>query len=205
MSRAELDLMRKWSCFVVAATLMACVSGTGAQAQGSRAPLTADQQEKALLARVRDYLALREAASRTLPKLEETEAPSQISSRGDRLAAAIKAARPHAKAGDILGVARERLSVIVADDWSRRSASERQALMSELPTGEPPRINETYPSTLPLVTVPASLLDRLPKLPEDLEYRLFGRHLLLRDAKANLVVDILRDVRGARRGPKDGA
>jgi hypothetical protein len=28
----------------------------------------------------------------------------------------------------------------------------------------------------------------------ELEYRIVGRHLILRDVKANLIVDILRDV-----------
>ena len=54
-------------------------------------------------------------------------------------------------------------------------------------------VNMTYPSTLPLVTVPAKLLRVLPQLPEQLEYRILGRHLILRDVKANIVVDFVRD------------
>ena len=51
----------------------------------------------------------------------------------------------------------------------------------------------TYPTTLPLETVPGKLLRVLPQLPEVLEYRILGRHLILRDVKANLVVDFVRD------------
>jgi hypothetical protein len=51
----------------------------------------------------------------------------------------------------------------------------------------------TYPTTLPLVTVPAKLLRALPELPDGLEYRILGRHLILRDVKANLIVDFVRD------------
>ena len=38
------------------------------------------------------------------------------------------------------------------------------------------------------------LLRKLPDLPPELEYRIVGRHLILRDVKANLIVDVLRDV-----------
>mgnify|MGYP006375434595 CR=1 FL=1 len=39
----------------------------------------------------------------------------------------------------------------------------------------------------------------LPPLPEGLEYRFVGRHLIIRDVAANIVVDVLRDARvGAR-------
>ncbi len=47
---------------------------------------------------------------------------------------------------------------------------------------------------MPLETFPPALLRKLPDLPPDLEYRIVGRSLLLRDVKANLIVDILRDV-----------
>ena len=55
-------------------------------------------------------------------------------------------------------------------------------------------INTVYPTTLPLITFPAGLLRKLPDLPPELEYRIVGRSLLLRDVKANLIVDVLRDV-----------
>ena len=56
-------------------------------------------------------------------------------------------------------------------------------------------INTVYPTTLPLADVPGgALLRKLPDLPPELEYRIIGRSLILRDVKANLIVDILRDV-----------
>jgi hypothetical protein len=53
------------------------------------------------------------------------------------------------------------------------------------------KVNQPYPANLPLVSVPAKLLAQLPMLPEELEYRLVDRRLLLRDRDANLVVDVL--------------
>ena len=35
------------------------------------------------------------------------------------------------------------------------------------------------------------LLASLPPLPEEIEYRFVGKHLILRDAKANLIIDYI--------------
>ena len=43
----------------------------------------------------------------------------------------------------------------------------------------------------PLATTPANLLANLPQLPMDVEYRIVGRHLLLRDVDANIIVDFI--------------
>lgn len=83
---------------------------------------------------------------------------------------------------------------IVQDDFKKRSAADRKALVHELPRGAKVAINTMYPTTLPLITFPAALLRALPDLPPELEYRIVGRHLLLRDVKANLIVDALYDV-----------
>jgi hypothetical protein len=53
-------------------------------------------------------------------------------------------------------------------------------------------VNAMYPPNAPLSTVPPSVLLKLPKLPEGLEYRFVGRDMILYDSKANLIVDILR-------------
>ena len=55
-------------------------------------------------------------------------------------------------------------------------------------------VNTVYPTTIPLATFPPVLLRKLPDLPPELEYRLVAHSLILRDVKANLIVDILRDV-----------
>jgi hypothetical protein len=83
---------------------------------------------------------------------------------------------------------------IVRDDFAARSAADRKALINELPKNMKVDINTVYPTTLPLATFPPALLRKLPDLPAEMEYRIVGRSLILRDAKANLIVDILRDV-----------
>lgn len=50
-------------------------------------------------------------------------------------------------------------------------------------------MNAPYPENQPRPTVPANLLLTLPTLPEPLEYRIVGQHLLLLDTEADLIVD----------------
>jgi hypothetical protein len=53
---------------------------------------------------------------------------------------------------------------------------------------------EIYPSTWPLQTFPPTLIATLPKLPPELEYRFVDNALILRDTKANIVVDFVLNV-----------
>jgi hypothetical protein len=53
------------------------------------------------------------------------------------------------------------------------------------------KVNATYPEAAPLPTVPPNILQNLPKLPEQLEYRVVGKHLILRDVDANVIVDYI--------------
>jgi hypothetical protein len=41
------------------------------------------------------------------------------------------------------------------------------------------------------LAVPPLILERLQQLPDGVEYRFMGRDLILRDTKANLIVDLL--------------
>jgi hypothetical protein len=58
----------------------------------------------------------------------------------------------------------------------------------------PLEVNAKYPETAPLPTVPVNLLLSLPPLPDDLEYRILGKHLILRDVKANIIIDYIPNV-----------
>jgi hypothetical protein len=63
--------------------------------------------------------------------------------------------------------------------------------MQEVPTRTAPRVNANYPETAALATVPPLILQRLQRLPDGVEYRFMGRNLILRDTRANLIVDVL--------------
>ncbi len=55
-------------------------------------------------------------------------------------------------------------------------------------------VNTTYPVGLPLATFPARLLQKLPALPPELEYRIVGHHIVLRDVTGNVIVDVARNI-----------
>jgi hypothetical protein len=142
--------------------------------------------------RVDAYFDLRNAATSKLPDQKETGDPAKISQREKALGLAIAKARTNAKAGDVFGPKMSvHLQRILAEDWKSRSETDRRAIFEEIPPGLQLKVNQVYPTTLPLVSVPAKLLAQLPMIPEALEYRLVDRRLLLRDRDANLIIDVL--------------
>jgi hypothetical protein len=142
--------------------------------------------------RVDEYLKLRNEITKKIPEVKETGDPNKISAREKALGQAIAAARASAKPGDVFGRDATPLFMkILADDWRTRKPADRKAVFTELPKGTHININQPYPTTLPLLTVPGNLLASLPVLPDELEYRVVDRHLLLRDRDANLTIDVL--------------
>jgi hypothetical protein len=145
--------------------------------------------------RVDEYMKLRGEITRKVPEVKETADPAKISAREQALGQAISAARASATQGDIFGDEMSRyLRTILAEDWKSRSAADRKALFEEIPPTLKLTVNQAYPTTIPLVTVPARLLAKLPMLPEVLEYRLVDHYFLLRDRDANLIIDVLPKV-----------
>jgi hypothetical protein len=54
-------------------------------------------------------------------------------------------------------------------------------------------VNGRYPDEVPVSTVPPEILQTLPKLTEDLEYRFIGRHLILLDSHAHVIADFIEN------------
>jgi hypothetical protein len=145
--------------------------------------------------RLEKYLAIHKEAESKVPNLRETDDPQKIADREAALAKAIMTLRAGAQPGEIFAAEYQPYLIkIVQDDFSRREAVDRKALVAELPPDMKVNVNTVYPTTLPLATFPAALLRKLPDLPPELEYRLVGRSLILRDVKANLIVDVIRGV-----------
>ena len=55
------------------------------------------------------------------------------------------------------------------------------------------RVNVRYPDSVPLTSVPPQVLQTLPKLTEDLEYRFIGDWLILLDVHAHVIADFIED------------
>jgi hypothetical protein len=141
------------------------------------------------------YMKIHNEAENKVPALKRTDDPQEISDREKALGQAIMTLRAGAQPGEIFAPEYQPYFIkIVQDDFKLRSAADRKALVAELPKNIKVDINTVYPTTLPLETFPPALLRKLPDLPPELEYRIVGRSLILRDVKANLIVDILRDV-----------
>jgi hypothetical protein len=141
--------------------------------------------------RLDGYLQLRRDVTQKYPEVKETGDPGKIHEREVSLGKGIAMARANAKAGDLFGPISRQLLTIVEKDWNSRSPADQKAILSELPKGLTLKVNQPYPPTIALATVPPKLLAQLPMLPEELEYRLVDRRLLLRDRDANLIVDVL--------------
>jgi len=145
--------------------------------------------------RLDQYMALHRKAAGTVPPLKETDDPAKLTSREQAIGEAIRQARPGAKAGDVFGTElTPRIRDVIKKDWARRSAADRAGLAEDMPPGSVADVNATYPPELPLATFPAALLAALPPLPQEIEYRFVGRHLILRDVKANIIIDVLPNV-----------
>lgn len=148
--------------------------------------------------RVNDYAALHERLADMFGQLDETNSQAEIARREKALGDAIRAARADAKPGDILTRrAAEIFKKLIAEDSRRRppaTVKVREDSREAESANFRPVLNQTYPSTEPLETFPAGLLHVGPPLPKEIEYRMVGRYLVLRDTEANVIVDVAREM-----------
>ena len=143
--------------------------------------------------RVNAYLALQKKVEGTLSAQKETNDPERIKAHVTNLANGIRAARANARRGDVFSGAAEQFRKVIREDARNRSVRDAFATMQEVPTKTPARVNADYPETAALATVPPLILSRLQRLPDGVEYRFMGRDLILRDTKANVIVDVLHE------------
>jgi len=184
--------LRATMCVVALSTLPASAVGP------AQAPTPAvNQTGAAVLAfqqKVADYVKLHNQAESKVPSLTETDDPAKIAAREAALGEAIRQMRATAKPGDIfIAEFRPHLLALLRSGFAGRPRGDRQALVEDQPKSMALSTYMTYPPSIPLATFPGKLLRSLPDLPPELEYRIVGRHLILRDVKANIVVDFVRD------------
>lgn len=141
------------------------------------------------------YLQLRMQLAERLAPLTSTPSADELAGRQAALAKALQTARAAATRGDLVPepVARQ-IAATVLDDFKRRTALEEKATFAEVPAAGQPAINQTYPADAALPTVPPLLLQNLPRLPDNLQYRFYGRHLLILDGDVQIIVDYIANV-----------
>ena len=172
----------------------AAVPGDPATAQPQ--PVNADAQAMAgFVAKVTEYAALHQKLENTLPKLSTESTPVQIDKHQRALAQLIQDARRDAKPGDLFTpqsqavIKRMLAKVFGGPDGPDLKAS----IMDENPGVPGLKVNDRYPDIVPVSTVPPQVLQGLPKLPEEIEFRFVGNDLILMDTHAHIIADLIKD------------
>jgi hypothetical protein len=176
--------------FAIAILAVAIRAGIAPAAEDPQSAIIQDFEK-----RVSTYVQLHKTVESSLPKLKTTPSEEKISHHQHELARAIRAARSDAKPGDIFtpqvaGEFRRLIGLAMKADGRGIAASLQHAEPVHLHL----RVNDSYPANVPLQSTPPTLLLNLPKLPQEVEYRIEGRGLVLLDVRANLVVDLIEDV-----------
>ena len=143
---------------------------------------------------IAQYMALRaRLATEKLTGPRVNSSAGQLNQASDALAAAIQRARQNAKAGDVFQPA-------VSDMFKRRVVTVVReqnlgpvlaAIDDDDSARVTPAIHLRFPGAKPMATMPPALLKALPALPKELEYRIVGQFLVLRDVEAALIVDFI--------------
>lgn len=144
--------------------------------------------------RIDQYVELHKQAEAKLPKLPTDATPQQIDQNQRELGRLLSEARAGAKQGQLFTPAMETLlrkhlaRVFKAADGQ----AVKDSVMDENPVGQVTvAVNGRYPDDVPISTMPPDVLQKLPKMPEDLEYRFVGRHLVILDTHAHLIADFV--------------
>lgn len=179
---------RNWPTIAVALALSAGCTTAAQDAQPQN-----DAANAAFLAGVEEYVTMRSRLEEPLPPFSATRSTLSNLVAKRYLASAIRAARRSSRPGTIFTPAvaaafRERINEAL-------TVAERQ-LLGRGEAAEPyapvPRVNEPVEAVF-LAAAPTPLLARLPELPAAIEYRFVGNDLILWDADADIVVDVLTD------------
>jgi hypothetical protein len=139
--------------------------------------------------RVRNYAELRRIAERGLAPLRITRDADEIINSERTLTRRIREARGSSDRGQIfspqMAKRLQELFVVVVD------SATLNAIMDDGPDEFDLDVNEAYARDKSLATMPPNVLLLLPALAEDMEYRFVGRHLIVRDVRANMIVDTI--------------
>jgi hypothetical protein len=175
-------------CFLCAPGLL------GAQSQ----PMSTAERAAALgmfTERIESYVTLRDRLEAPLPSMKSKRDTWSGFLVSRYLAAAIASARSRARQGNIFTPATGRLfRDLIGEMGAYRDEEGRiDGLdIDSIPQVMVPAVNEPMPAAATGL-LPPRLLTLLPPLPADIEYRLVGTHLVLWDARAEIVIDVLTD------------
>jgi hypothetical protein len=141
------------------------------------------------------YVDLHQELEKGLPSLPDRATPEQIDKNQRTLEDRMRQARKSAKPGELFTpeaqpVIRRLLAAVFDGPEGRQLMA---SIRDENPADMKVHVNMRYPDTVPLSTVPPEVLQTLPELSEDMEYRFVGRHLILLDTHAHLIADYVEN------------
>jgi hypothetical protein len=186
-----------WRRSILPLVMAICVAAPAvpwaANAQGGRgnaADAAAIGQFDAAIAK---YLALRTRLLAETPGPTAESSAPKLNQASDALAAAIQRARAKARPGDLfVAPATTVIKQRVVDVIRKDNLGPVLAAIDDEEAGPAnPAIHMRFPAAAPMATMPPSLLAVLPPLPKELEYRIIGNVLILRDVEAALILDVL--------------
>lgn len=188
--------MRFTGCLLVFAMTITGPLGAAAPSAAGQKDAAATDEAAAMAqfqAAIAKYMALRQRLRNEIAGPVPNSTAPELTRASDALAAAIQRARRGAREGNIFLVP---VTVVVkrrVDDVIRRDnlVPVLADIDDEAPTVKTPAIHLRFPAASQMATMPPSLLAALPELPKELEYRIVGNYLVLRDVDAALILDYI--------------
>src|SRR5262245_30913664 len=176
------------------ASLAASIPGA-VTSQKKQPPVNPDAAAIAeFLKRVDEYVALHKKLEATLPPLPKQTTPQQMDAHERALSKLIQSARASAKPGDIfLPPMQQLVRRLLAPVFTGRAGKQIKSEITdkEYKGNVKLTVNGRYPDEVPVSTMPPQVLQALPKLPEELEYRFVQTSLILFDPRGHVIPDFI--------------
>lgn len=142
---------------------------------------------------VKSYVDLRKKIRESAPKLSKDSTPEQIHAYKTALEESIRSARAGAKRGELFRP--EAASYIRRTLKTEFQGKDRQELREKILETELQgvvlRVNYPYAESAEFSEMPATLLAKLPQVPQEVRYRFVGRNMLLVDRESNVIIDYM--------------
>lgn len=184
--------MKSTPIALITSVLLIAAAGSSAQT----VPVTDDEAVQQFQQAADEYVLMHRYLERHLPPLTVTADVATLRQAIEAMAAAIRFARADAQQGDLFSPdVSEVLRYRIARSLQRQGLTPFDVRADQLadtgPVGAPVlKVNGAFPWVLAAGMNPA-VLQALPPLPLELQYRMVGNDLVLIDVHASLIVDIL--------------
>ena len=182
---------------IVLAAGLVMLTGTAAPAQSPALSI-----EERFISATRDYALMHRRIEQSLGPIQITNLPADLLANVNAMATAIRSERAGARQGDLFTPElSSELRLRIADALAEHGLTPADLVTDEVPE----RINRRtlvlrVGGPFPWIagsTMLSCVLDVLPPLPPELQYRFVFRDLALVDVHANVIVDILPDALAA--------